>query len=164
MKEPLFHRLLFAEEVSTNNHLVTAACFRQTAPPVKLGHRRQASGSNFLDDTGSRASSLDDVDHIRVTAPSPTFDIPRSRQRRTSMPVIAASLPNRSLQHVRVSGSDVTKMLSSFNLDKLKPRLEQEEGKAQLWFATANGSIFVKDCIKGAIEVCGGAGSVGGAS
>ena len=55
---------------------------------------------------------------------------------------------------MQVNETDVNKVLSSFNLDKLKPRPEQEEGTSQLWFATANGSICVKDCIKGKVEVC----------
>ena len=162
MKKPLFHRLLLAEEVSTNNHVVTAACFRQMDPPVRLGHRRLASGSNLLNETESQQISIldggDKRQHTRVTLSSSALAVPHSEHRRCSMSVLdteAASLPPPSRLHrMPVSESDLNKVFSSLNLDKPRPRPEQEEGKSQLWFATANGSICVKDCIKGTIEVC----------
>ena len=128
---------------------------------MRLGHRRLASGSNLLSETESRKSCFLDGDgeqrhHTRTTAPSTALAIPRSSHRRISEPVLdvaGASLPTR-LHRMQVSETDVNKVLSSFNLDKLKPRAEKEEGKSQLWFATANGSICVKDCIKGKVEVC----------
>ena len=140
---PMFHKLLSVEGLLFD-HYVTAAVYRQTAPPpASKGHRRMGSNPSFaqvIPETAS-ISKLEDV------------NLPSRNFRRCSVTTqVTQSVPLMGRQ--LSSDPDLNRLISTLNITPARnTKVKVDTGKSELWYATSHHELIVKDYSSGSLKV-----------
>ena len=140
---PMFYELLSVEGL-LSDHYVTAAVYRQTEPPPpSKGHRRMGSNPSFaqvIPETAS-VSKVEDI------------NLPSRNSRRNSMAALATQsvpLMGRQLS----SDPDLNRLISTLNINPARnTKVKVDTGKSELWYATSQNELIVKDYSSGSLKV-----------
>jgi serine/threonine protein kinase len=147
LNSPQFRQVLTVEGLFSDQ-IVTCAAFWQTQPPTThMGHRRMDSVP--IRKLSSDDSDLDDLEDL----PKDGW-VNKSRRRHSEIPRVVQSIPLMSRR--QVSDSDFNRLISTLHIPSIsssKAKNKQEEGRAELWYATTQKEIIVKDSISDSVKV-----------
>ena len=147
LNSPQFRQVLTVEGLFSDQ-IVTCAAFWQTQPPTThMGHRRMDSVP--IRKLSSDDSDLDDLEDL----PKDGW-VNKSRRRHSEIPCVVQSIPLMSRR--QVSDSDFNRLISTLHIPSIsssKAKNKQEEGRAELWYATTQKEIIVKDSISDSVKV-----------